>query len=124
MIQLTDKENNLYEDQKECYIYKKEFCYDKNKVKKFKLYQNVRDHYTGKIRGVADSICNLSYKVPKETPLVIQNGSTYDYRYIIKQLAEKFKYQFKCLGEKQKNILLFQYQLKKNMIMVKQLHTN
>ena len=51
MIPLTDNENKFYEEQKECYICKKEFCYDKNEKKKFKIYQNVRDHchYTGKI---------------------------------------------------------------------------
>ena len=49
----------------------KEFCYDENKKKKFKLYQKVRDHchYTGKFRGAAHSIYNLNYKVPQEIPV-------------------------------------------------------
>ena len=41
MIPLTDNENKFYEEQKECYICKKEFCYDKNEKKKFKIYQKV-----------------------------------------------------------------------------------
>ena len=51
--------------------------------------QKVRDHchYTGKYRGAAHSICNLRYKISKEIPVVFHNGSTYDYRFIIKQLA-------------------------------------
>ena len=51
---------------KKCYICQKDFCYDKNEKRKFKLYRNVRDHchYTGKFRGAAHSICNLNYKVP------------------------------------------------------------
>ena len=71
MILLTDNENKFYEGQKECHIYQKEFFYGKNEKKKF--YQKVRDHchYTGKFRGVAQSICNLNYKVPKEIPLKI-----------------------------------------------------
>ena len=71
--------------------YAKEFCYDENGKNKFKLYQKVRDHchYTGKFRGAARSICNLRYKVPKEIPVVIHDGSTYDYHFIIKQLAEE-----------------------------------
>ena len=65
MIQLKDKEKEFYEKQEVCHICKKEFCYDKNEEKKFKLYQKVRDHchYTGEFRGAAHSICNLSYKV-------------------------------------------------------------
>ena len=44
-----------------------------------------------KFRGAAHSICNLIYKVPKKIPIVFHNGSTYDYHFIIKQLAEEFK---------------------------------
>ena len=56
---------------------------------KMKLYQKVRDHchYTGKFRGAAHGICNLRYRVPKEIPVAINNGSTYDYHFLIKQLA-------------------------------------
>ena len=38
MIPLTDNENKFYEEQKECHICQKGFCYDKNEEKKFKLY--------------------------------------------------------------------------------------
>ena len=64
---------------------------DKNNNKEFKLTQKVRDHchYTGKYRGAAHSICNLRYKIPKEIPVVFHNGSTYDYHFIIKQLAKE-----------------------------------
>ena len=34
------------------------------------------------------------------TPTVFHNGSNYDYHFIIKVLAEEFKKQFACLGEK------------------------
>ena len=44
MIPLIDNENKFYEEQKECHICKKEFCYDKNEKKKFRIYQKVRDH--------------------------------------------------------------------------------
>ena len=39
MIPLTDNENRYYEEQEKCYICQKEFCYDKNEKKKFKLYK-------------------------------------------------------------------------------------
>ena len=39
LIPLTDNKNKYYEEQKERYICKKEFCYNKNKKMKFKLYK-------------------------------------------------------------------------------------
>ena len=101
---------------KENYIYaKKEFSTNKNEENKFKIYQKVRDHcrYTGKFRGAAHSICNLSYKVPREIPVVFHNGSTYDYHFIIKQLAEEFKGQFRCLGENTEKYITFSVPIKK-----------
>ena len=88
--------------------------------------KKVRDHcyYTGKYRGAAHSNCNLNYKMPKEILVVFHNGSTYDYHFIIKQFARKFKGYFDCLGENTENTLLFMYQLKKKMTMVKELHTS
>ena len=72
---------------------------------KKKIYKKVRDHchFTGKFRGAAHSICNLHYKVPQEIPVKIHDGLVYIW----------------------KNILPFQFQLKKNMIMimVKQSHS-
>ena len=38
-------------------------------------------------------ICNLKYSVPRKTPIVFHDGSNYDYQFIIKELAEKFKKQ-------------------------------
>ena len=37
--------------------------------------------------------------MPTRLPTVLHNGSNYDYRFMIKELAEKFKKQFTCLGE-------------------------
>ena len=39
MIPLKDNENKNYEERKECCMCQKEFCYDKNEKKKFKLYK-------------------------------------------------------------------------------------
>ena len=35
----------------------------------------------------------------KEIPVVFDNGSKYEYHFIIKELAEKFEEKFECLGE-------------------------
>ena len=77
--------------------------------------QNVRNHcyYTGKYRGAAHSNCNLNYKIPKEIPVVFHNGSTYDYHFIIKQLARKVKGNFDCLGENTEVYITFSAPIKK-----------
>ena len=42
-----------------------------------------------------------------------------EYPFIIRELAEECKDQFECLGENMEKYITFQYQSKKNMIMVK-----
>ena len=51
-------------------------------------------------------------------------NATYDHHFIIKQLPKEPDGKFGCLGENTEKLLLFQYQLRKNLIMVKQLHRN
>ena len=114
MISLTNEEIESYEKQNICHICEKEFNTNKK-------YRKVRDpcHYTGKFRGAAHNNCNLRYKIPKEIPIVFHNGCTYDYYFIIKQLAMEFKGKFDCLEQNTQNTLLFQHQSIKKMIMVK-----
>ena len=108
VIPLTNKEIKSYEKQKVCHICKEKFCSDKSKKK-------VRDHchYTRKFRGAALSECNLRYKVPKEIPVVFHNGSTCDYHFIIKKLAEEFESEFECLGENNEKYIIYSVPLKK-----------
>ena len=63
----------------------------------------------------AHSICNLRYKTPKEIPVVFHNGSTYDYHFIIKQLAKEFDGQFECLGENTEKYITFSVPIKKEL---------
>ena len=117
MIQLTDKETEFYEKQKVCHICKEEFSTDKNDKNAFNLYRKVRDHchYTGKFRWAAHNIYNLRYKTPKEIIVVFHNGSTYDYHFIIKQLAKEFDGQFECLGENLEKYITFSVTIKKEL---------
>ena len=64
-------------------------------------------------RKIAHSICNLRYKAQREIPVVIHNGSNYDYHFIIKELAEEFKGQFECLGENTEKYIIFSVPIKK-----------
>ena len=122
MIPLTDEETKSYQKQEVCHICKKEFCFGKNEGNEFKLYHKVRDqcHYTGKFRGAALSICNLSYKVPNEIPVVIHNAG-YDTHFITEQLAEEFDGQFDCIGENMEKYITFSVPIKKILIMVKKI---
>ena len=89
----------------------------------FKLYHKVRDHcnYTEKFRGTAHSICNLRYKTPKQIPIVFHNGYIYDWQFIINELEKIFVVSLNVQEKIQRNILLYQYQLVKNLIMAKKI---
>ena len=120
IIPLTPEEKINYNDQKVCYICKKEFdttdTAEPSSLERKKNYK-VRDHchYTGKYRGAAHNVCNLRYKVPKEVPVVFHNGSTYDYNFIIKELVKEFDGNFNCLGENTEKYIAFSVPLKKKI---------
>ena len=113
MIPLTKKEQKMHNKQKVCHICKKRFSTDDSNKK----YHKVRDHchYTGKYRGAAHDICNLIYKIPKEIPLVFHHVSTYDYHFIIKELAKEFEREFECLGENTEKFITFSVPIKKEI---------
>ena len=91
MISLTKEEQDNYNKENTCYICKKDFNND-GKVKD-------HCHFTGKYWGAAHNTCNLRYKDPKNIPVIFHNGSTYDYHFVIKELAGEFDGNFECLGE-------------------------
>ena len=106
MIPLAKEEEDNYNKENTCYICKKDFNNDK-----------VRDHchFTGKYRGAAHNTCNLRYKVPKNIPVIFHNGSTYDYHFIIKELACEFDGNFECLGENTEKYITFSVLIKKKI---------
>ena len=61
----------------------------------------------------AHKICNLMYNTPREIPVVFHNGSSYDYHFIIKELAEEFDGYFECLGENKEKYITFSVPIKK-----------
>ena len=89
MISLTDEELKSYERQKKIVYLLKIFEEEDAEDKK---YCKVTDHFhcTGKCRGAAHTICNLRHSKPKNIPVISQNGSNYDYHFIIKELAKEF----------------------------------
>ena len=112
MIPLTTKEKIHYNEQKICYICKKEF--DKNDKENYKI----RDHclYMREYRGAAHNICNLRYKTSKEISVVFHNRSTYDYyHFIIKESVKEFDGNFECLGENTEKYITFSVPIKKKI---------
>ena len=105
MIPLTKEEEDNYNKESTCHICKKDFNNDK-----------IRDHchFTGKYRGAAHNMCNLRYKVSKNIPVIFHNGSTYDYHFIIKELACELEGNFECLGENTEKYITFSVPIKEN----------
>ena len=90
---VTENELKLHQDSTVCYISRIKLT---QKLAKDKNYRKVIEHchFTGKYRGAAYSICNLRFNELNEIPAVFHNGSKYDYHFIVKELANKFKEQF------------------------------
>ena len=80
-------------------------------------YQKVRDycHYARKNKGAAHSICHLKSNLPNEIPVVFHNSSSYDPHFVIKELANDFEGQFKCLDENKEKYKASSVTIKKQM---------
>ena len=52
---------------------------------------NYHYHFTGKFKSAACSICSFRYPIPRKILVILQIKSNYDFRSIIKQLAEEFE---------------------------------
>ena len=75
MNSLTKEQQESYKTAQICFICKENF---ETKYLKDKNYRKVRDycHYTGELRGPADSICNLRFSVPQKNPIAFHNDQT------------------------------------------------
>ena len=84
---VTNKQQELDQNGKICYICKEKF---EDKYVKDEKYCGVRDHchYAGEYRGAVHSICNLKYSVTKKIPIVFYNGPNYDHHLLIKEIVE------------------------------------
>ena len=60
----------------------------------------------------------MNYKISKNIPVVFHNGSTYDYHFIIKELAKELEGQFECLGENTEKYITFSVQIDKEIIKI------
>ena len=53
------------------------------------------------------------YNTPREISVIFHNGSSYDYHFIIKGLAEKLEGDFECLGGNKEKYITFSVPIKK-----------
>ena len=97
-----------------CYICAEKFEGNHAKDKK---HRRVRDHchYTKEYRDAAHSSNNLKYSIRKEISKVFDNGSNYNYHFIIKELAEEFEEEVTCLGKNTGKQVIFSVPINKEV---------
>ena len=63
-------------------------------------------HFTGRYRGAARYKCNLRFKKPKFTPVIIHNLAGYDSNLSVKNLG-KTEENIKCIPNKEEKYISF-----------------
>ena len=58
---------------------------------------------------------NLRYKTPKKIHVAFHDGSTYDYHFIINQIAKELHGQLECLGENTEKHIGFSVPIKEEL---------
>ena len=125
MTPLTNEKQAIHDNSDKCHVCNRPFITNKNHRHYKKLIKVIdHDHYTGKYRGAAHSICNLRYETQKDIPVVIHNGSNYDFHLLITELAKDFRSNIHCIGENTEKCMSFSIPLKKQMQMVNIQHTD
>ena len=91
---------------------------NKKKSKYYKNFGKVKDHdyHTGISRGAAHSMCNLRYSTQRDIPVVIHNGSSYDFHLIIKELANEFRKEMHYFPEDKEKYKSFSIPIKHKSI--------
>ena len=100
MIPLTPEEEKQYNKANICFISQRKF-YTNKKSSYYLNFKKVRDHdhYTGLYRGAAHSLCNFKYITQTDIPVAIHNGSKYDFRLLINELADEFREEIHCIPD-------------------------
>ena len=109
---LTTSQEENYNNSDKCYFCNKEFCNDLKNKDYFRFEKVItHDPYIGKYIGASHSICNLRYKSQKYIPVMIHNGSNYDFKLLVRYIAEHFRKDIYLIPENIEKIydILFSY---------------
>ena len=89
---MIDEEEYLFQKSNNCWICKKKFSNDWDKV---------RDHchVTGKFRGIVHESFILNFQLTKKVPVIFHNLRSYDSHLIFNEL-DKFDVKIKVIPEK------------------------
>ena len=111
MQPLSKEEQEIYDSSEYCHICKKVFGKHKN-------HKKVRDHdhYTGKFRGAAHSLCNLRYSTQIDIPVFFHNGTNYDFNLLIEEFAKEYKSDINCIPLNTNKYISFSVPIKKEVI--------
>ena len=111
MKPLSKEEQEIYDSSEHCHICKKLFGKAKN-------HKKVRDHdhYTGKFRGAAHSICNLRYSTQIHIPVFFHNGTNHDFNLLIEEFAKEYKSDINCIPLNTNKYMPFSVPIKKEVI--------
>ena len=115
LIKLIEEEYENHKNKIFFYICNKEFShYDEDKN-----YYKVKNYckFTGRYQGFCHKICRSKCRSLKEITIIFHNGSTYDYHFIINELAISFKEydNFGCLGENSEKYTTFSLPFRKDL---------
>ena len=93
MTPLTHEQEKKHSESDKCHIWKRKFITNKRNGNKD------HDHYIGIYRVATHSICNSRYTTQEDIPVVIHNGSNYDFHLIIAELAKEFRSEIHSIPE-------------------------
>ena len=105
---MTEEEKNLFQKSNSCWICKKLIDNDEEKVRH-------HCHVTDKLRGAADTICNVNFQLTKKIPVIFHNLKGYDSHLIFNEL-EKFDVKIKVIPNVLEKYTVFF--LNKNLVFI------
>ena len=107
---LTNEQKQNHEQTNQCHFCKKPFITNKNHEKYQKLKNLIdHDHYSGKYRSAAHSICNLRATRSNEIFVGIHNGSGYNFKLLLKKFAFHFKQDISVIAETIEKYMSFSF---------------
>ena len=111
-IIITDEDKIIFENATTCWLCEKAFTETDGKV---------RDHchYTGKFRGAAHNSCNMLFRRPKFTPVILHNLANYDAHRFVRNLGVS-EGNIDCIPNNNEKYISFTKNIEVNRFFVKE----